>query len=286
MNSKEVPFDPKHPRCYTKVVLDPDEKEVIYASILGDGSVTKPSTGNLCFYHEAHADEQLPYLEWKSHYFEKFEPYFYKSLKSLQTPRHVFWNNLRKLFYQEGKNKRATKVLTKEILDCLGPLGLMVWHIDDGSYNYSNRTVQWSTDCFTKKQVVLVKRWLFEKFGIATTTPKHQNRHVVHFSRNQARKLLALFEQYYDSLPKCPFIIRKFGKDETRLQEGIKKHRGYGKLYMRKRRLRLRLTNPEKYWKAQLKANKGRRLKYQTDEEYRKKIVQREAARRAKKAKI
>jgi hypothetical protein len=79
------------------------------------------------------------------------------------------------MFYPEGK-----KVVTKEILDQIGPLGLAVWFMDDGKVDFGIRysynptpDIVICTDSFTKQECEIIREWFLEVFQIESRVIKN-----------------------------------------------------------------------------------------------------------------
>lgn len=157
---------------YTK-----DQKQIIYGSLLGDGSLSKDNR-----YKEAHCLKQKKYIEFKAKVLNNHVSclttyprskgsfssdlfYFYLTLKT-----NPFIKNLRHNLYKNNK-----KTINKKFLNKLKPLGLAIWYMDDGNLMWRKNNglfrvsgCQLSTQGFTKKENIIIQKWLKEVYNIIT----------------------------------------------------------------------------------------------------------------------
>src|SRR6185437_11884684 len=114
-----------------------DQKQIILASLLGDGWLNQRKYGSP-YFAEAHSLKKNDYLNWKAKQLNaniqtpckhkvKGEEYF---SQALQTQVNPAFQEFIDLCYKDGK-----KYISKEWLSQLSPLGLAIWIMDDGSIN-------------------------------------------------------------------------------------------------------------------------------------------------------
>lgn len=107
-------------------------EEIIFGTILGDGSLERPGK---CKYRKLaipHSPKQKEYLLW----FQEKLNELHSSINSsgdkwgtlkLQTPPHPRFDEMYEICYPGGKKR-----ITQKWLDQLTPLSLAVWYMDDG----------------------------------------------------------------------------------------------------------------------------------------------------------
>lgn len=177
--------------CREKVLpITSNAEQIILGSILGDGYMSPhrhPQDTHLTLNSElriAHGVNQKDYAEYLKHLLEKEgircsliyrettneKPHYIKGrlIKSkglyyMKTQRNVSFNYYRDMFYRP--NKRINRFLYK-----LNPLGLSIWFMDDGYKN--GRGFVLCTDCFSFKEVNLLRKVLKHNFNLDTTIQK------------------------------------------------------------------------------------------------------------------
>jgi hypothetical protein len=130
--------------------LTEEEEQVIRASLLGDGGLYT-SNEKTAYFMEGHGIEQEPYLKWKQAFLTRINPVIRRCLSkktgklecALRTGSFECLEKIRKEYYLKEKR------ITRSILDKLTPLGLAIWHLDDGYLNEHGRGIRLSTCCFT-----------------------------------------------------------------------------------------------------------------------------------------
>lgn len=102
------------------------------------------------------------------------------------------------------------KSITKELLSKLNrPLCLAVWFMDDGCADYAG--VSFNTQCFTKKEVDLLRYSLQRIYNLETTKRKNKNGWIIYIPKRSLNKFSSLVEKYL--LPEfkyklCPYSLR------------------------------------------------------------------------------
>lgn len=211
--------------------------QVLIGSLLGDGGVYPSRRGN-SYFVEGHSLNQSDYLKWKAGI---LIPYFggkvvtrnydYKSTY-FQSHVHPVFTELRKLWYPNGK-----KVLPEGELQKLDALGLTVWYMDDGSYDYQNHCCTLSIRGFQGQELV-IQRWFKERWGI--------NPHIITscsrltFSVKDSDKLLCSVAEHIH-----PSMIYKLGHLNLNNQVMIDAARRRRREYLQKNRDKIRSRHRE-----------------------------------------
>lgn len=187
--------------------LTENEKQVLYGSLLGDGALTvKEGYSKNATFTEGHCLEQRPYLEWKAEQLVRFKPVVrdlnlkenIKAFKingkcQLYTSPAPILNKLYLKFY--GKKK----IVTRELLDELTPLGLAVWYMDDGSYvgskNSPNSVLY--TNCFSYEEHEIMQDWFKERWNIDVRILEQEKKyHYLRFPVSETVKLHNIIKQH------------------------------------------------------------------------------------------
>ena len=191
------------------------EKQIIYGTLLGDGSLTPSTTGyNLSL---THGLNQKEYLQWKINNLSTIIHTSYNTYTkgnynqaSVKSIYHPFLSKIRNLLYENNSRKVNLKFLNK-----INSLGLSVFYLDDGSFNknYNSRQITLSTEGFGKKGSELISDWLLSKFNIPSTileytqkkhgySSKQKQQFRLTINRNESLKMFSIIKEH---IPKCMF---------------------------------------------------------------------------------
>lgn len=243
-------------------------EQVLLGSLLGDGSLSHQY--KTPHYSETHGIAQKDYLRWK----QKFLPF---KTKYSESPKEnsacQIWSGCHPEFeeYHTLKDKEELQ----KILSKLNTFGLIVWYLDDGSYNYRNGTIviyRKKASLRHQQQYPIVKKWFQEKYAV---TP---NLAVTgfYFSTNDSKKIMKKFQPCISQLPRT--IIYKFGMDEKRKKDAEKKVRLY------RQRPEVKKRRKEYYQRPEVREREKTRRKTLKYKEWYKKYKQRpEVEKRMKK---
>jgi hypothetical protein len=145
----------------------------------------------------------------------------------------------RDMFYMNSEY--GNKCLKSGILDLLEPLGLAVWYMDDGSYNYRNRISSICSFVCDLRYLNKIKNYFNKRWGIECRINKTNpgsfssfkgKRHRIDFTVQSTDKFLRLIEPF---IPFCMdyklgHVKNKNLKRILRLEEDKrKKYRLYNK---------------------------------------------------------
>ena len=154
-------------------------EQVLLGSLLGDGSLhIHKKRGKNATYTEEHSLKQLQYAKWKNSFLKFKETLVNRKEKRfgdvreyqqvcIYSPASPTLTEYYSFFYPNGK-----KVVTREILDKLEPLGLAVWYCDDGCYLYRQNMINFATNKFTKKENEFIIDFFYKKFHIKSRLRK------------------------------------------------------------------------------------------------------------------
>ena len=145
--------------------LNEDQKQVVYGSILGDGSLREVSENGCVQLRIDHGIEQADYCRWKEEIFNPWVGYSFTEDKKVGFDTIPMYELIE---LAEYKNVTGECVIPGEILDNFDKLALAVWYMDDGTYRPANK---WGNGqsviyCTKFKNRELLQDMLKEKFGL------------------------------------------------------------------------------------------------------------------------
>ena len=156
-------------------------------------------------------------LKLKSFIF-KFNKYHQPLIKK----GNGIFKDYRELFYPNGK-----KIVTREILDKLDPLGLAVWYLDDGSYDYSHKRLNIATNGFTLIENKIIHQYFKEKWNIDCKIQKAKTHYYIRFNKEYTNKFIELIKTHIMQIPSMTY---KIGLDEDRKILAKTKQENYSKI--------------------------------------------------------
>lgn len=140
---------------------------IIVGSLLGDGSISKQSSGS-CYFSKCQTERRIQYLNW---HYDELKPYsssvnsydnYAKGKKyrksNFITCVHEDFKTLRNKWYPETK-----KIVPNDLQ--LDPLSIAIWFFDDGSNEKHARLCKFATYCFSKEDCEFLCQQLF-RFNI------------------------------------------------------------------------------------------------------------------------
>jgi len=134
------------------------------------------------FYVRGYCSNNLPVF-----YVQKYDNKIYEAYR-FGTYGFTSFLWLYKLFYTNSK----IKIIPTNIIDLLTPLAILI--MDDGTYKKPG--VRIATNCFTKKEVELLKLALETKFNIKSTLHKNNNKYQLYIKQESMCILKELILPY------------------------------------------------------------------------------------------
>lgn len=197
-----------------------DLDSIVYGTLLGDASLSKPSGKANSNFTLSHSPKQKEYLEFKkdlvnniSHVKMKYKEIDYTNKQNQKTYKTCYYysnyleyfTKLRKIFYLSGR-----KIVTRKILNKLKPLGLALWWMDDGSLviyerkdrNAVNRYATLATCNFTYEEHEIIVKYfnevwdIFPKIKKRTATKSDKEYYVLKFPMKEFRKFKEIIEPH------------------------------------------------------------------------------------------
>lgn len=206
------------------------QREYLFGSLLGDDYLRKNKGGKYPSLRVAHSIEQRKYVNWKYHIWESIVPGGIKRNVPIKTSTGVYFmdrfttaahpdfKEFFEIFYQDSR-----KVVSEKILHNLTPLSLAVWYMDDGYYKRHRGRAQLSTNSFTYKENVIIKKYFEETWGISPNIGKSDSgTHYIWFNTGDTieffnvikNHILPLFGYKVDLERKL--MWRAFSEDELK----------------------------------------------------------------------
>lgn len=184
--------------------LTPIEEQVIVGSLMGDLHCRLAhSAKNPCL-EGGHGPAQKEYMEWKLKILSRLKC---RVSKSKDGAFHFASKNFPCLHtYLQLFYPNKIKTVTREILDKIDRLGLLIWYLDDGSYSKRNKGSSLFTNCFTHEEHLLIKNWFQDKWDINPSIYQFINAngktvYYLYFIIKETNKLYSLFADF--EVPEC-----------------------------------------------------------------------------------
>lgn len=154
-----------------QVPITPRQMEIILGSLLGDCCLKKNSASS--YLSISHTIKHKEYIDW-----------LYKELESIcPTPPNQYLSKGKYItcwFLSEARKDlkvlrdklyTPTKKINEWWINQIGPLGLAVWYMDDGSMLYVNKSkliYSFATNSFSEEENYMLSKLLKEKFDLNT----------------------------------------------------------------------------------------------------------------------
>ena len=198
------------------------KEQIILGSILGDGYIYKDKRYEGYGYSERHSLKQKNYLIWKNKYLN----FSFKEYKNKKYNICIIRKGDKKFKYYRGLfYPKGIKIVTRNILEKLDPLGLAVWLMDDGNYDYEHNNLRLYTQSFGLKGNKIIQKWFSNRWNIISkirmTTKIIGNDNIrkkyfyLEVNRDNSRKFIEIIKNH---IPK--FMDYKIGLDEKRKERG------------------------------------------------------------------
>jgi len=152
--------------------LDERQIQLMIGGLLGDSYLSPSYDNKSARLRIGHCAAQKEYLEWKKNFFVDIASNTKTNIDNKGFVSCYFatkcipaLKEYRDLFYK----KDGTKIITREILNRLSPLGLAIWVMDDGCRDKSNNKIVLYTNCFTLKEQEIIKQYFEDAFNIPSS---------------------------------------------------------------------------------------------------------------------
>lgn len=186
----------------TEGSLTEEQKQIIVGCLLGDGTMRIKTNALLEINHSVEQKELVDWLYASLKQFVGTEPKVRKGngkrIAYRFTTRSLpIFTSLYYQFFPQGKKKLPIKIT-------LSPLVLAVWFMDDGSK--SRTSIYLNTQQFSLEEQELLRRMLYEQWGIETTLNKDKIYSRIRIRVSSIEKFVVLIKpyllpQFYYKLP-------------------------------------------------------------------------------------
>lgn len=184
-----------------KLKLNSTQRSILVGLLLGDGHLETLNEGRTYRLKVEHSIKQKEYVEWLYEQFKNFvrqKPQIkIKKIENRKLLSFYFTTYSVGLFrfygqqFYHGKKKIIPKII-KKLMD---PSALAIWFMDDGSWKSNkHRTYIIHTLGYRKKELMLIKEVLEEKFGIAISIHKQYNKWRIYILSDSSEKFRKLIE--------------------------------------------------------------------------------------------
>jgi hypothetical protein len=194
------------------------QMQIIRGTLLGDGYLSFPAkrSSTACL-EVTHSLKQKEYIDWLMNELNPFicntttrhlEPrfivdHYIDEVHSLRfrTISHPMLNPLMKEYYPNGK-----KVLSKQCLDQLEPLGLAVWYMDDG-IKYNHNVLEIALGECGQQVADEISQWFNDKFSMQTTNRYTRGGFRVHMRTKDSKTFASIIKPHI--LPSMTYKIEQ-----------------------------------------------------------------------------
>jgi transposase len=149
-------------RAHLPNSLNETEEQIIYGSLLGDGSITLQKKTEYNF-RGVHSAKQLTYMQWKKKLLKRWDPKIYFTSNNeticLYTPYHSIWKKINQKSYIDGR-----KTINQDWLEKIDYLGLSCLIGDDGTRHGNGCRI--ATNNFNKKEHKMMTEVFSDAFNV------------------------------------------------------------------------------------------------------------------------
>lgn len=192
----------------SQVAISSMQRSFIIGSLLGDGTMRMGKGAINANFKVEQGLVQKDYVFWKYEILKSLvftEPkisYRYNPEKErypkswwFRTIRHPLLTQIYDMFYIRDGYKTGRKIIPKNIMDLLDPLGLAVWIMDDGSYNKG--VIDISTYSFLLPEIKLLQEILKKKFNVEIRYFKDRDKgYRMYCNMKETKKLIQTIKPY------------------------------------------------------------------------------------------
>ncbi len=178
-----------------------EEFQIILGSVLGDGSLIKTHTNGGTILKIAHCEKQKEYLEYKWNFLKnnaseiKHYKFHDSRRKNPEYYNYQFYTKSSKTLNEMYNNwYHPYKIIYREDLLKLAPLGLAIWYMDDG-YKVKDGGAMLCTNNFTKFELEIIKDMFLKNFNIEVTLNNNVS-NLVYIPFKEFPKFKKIIEPY------------------------------------------------------------------------------------------
>lgn len=193
-------------RANPEIEITPIAEQVIIGSLLGDGCIVRKN--NNCAFTFNHSLVQSDYALYKANLLQKEKIYvrqelLHKSYKQAYIRGRLIKDNGQARATTEinvafNKFRDEWYIPKKEVPDSiskLGPLGLAIWYMDDGTNHYPTGAY-FSTNGFNHESQLKLVNVLKENFDITAHIHKNKDKEILYIVQKDKLKLFDIIRPY------------------------------------------------------------------------------------------
>jgi len=154
--------------------LNSIQEQIFNGHMLGDGYLSKRPNDKNAKFGILRATQDLEYLQWSAEYFNEYlttrgikDSSFFDSRTNKIYYRSDFYTRSLPVFteYYNKWYPEGYKIIPTDLT--LTPMTIAIWLCDDGCITKTKKalTIAFSTDCFPKSNVVILKNKLIDLYG-------------------------------------------------------------------------------------------------------------------------
>lgn len=180
------------------------QEQILLGSLLGDGHLETGTQGRTYRYRVVQSTKKPLYFQFLYNTFQDFistdiSTRVYKT-KSGESSTQMFTTQTSSVFQPYGSlfYNEKTKCVPKTIGNCLTPLSLAVWYMDDGSMKSSkSKGVYLNTHCFSCDEIDFLCEILGQNFGLKAWRTKDKQSFRIYISGKSYDHLRNLITPYF-----------------------------------------------------------------------------------------
>ncbi|OGI17388.1 MAG: hypothetical protein A3J63_00900 [Candidatus Moranbacteria bacterium RIFCSPHIGHO2_02_FULL_40_12b] len=197
MYSKEIEAHKKTLR------ISDAQRDILVGLMLGDGHLETQNNGKTYRLKVEQSANKAEYVQWLYKSFENFvlnKPKSKEKIRNGVVTENIWFSTLSHgsfRFYAQQFYVNGKKVIPKIIGKLLTPLSMAVWFMDDGSIKSKfHRAKIINTQCFAKKEVLLLIKILKDKFKINAKLREQKDGYQIYIISESINNFRKLVEEY------------------------------------------------------------------------------------------
>lgn len=179
------------------------QREILVGLMLGDGHLETQNRGKTFRLKVEQSANKAEYVDWLYKNFENFvlnKPKIKDKQRNGVVTRNIWFTTLSHgsfRFYAQQFYANDKKVIPKIIGKLLTPLSMAVWFMDDGSIKSKfHKAKIINTQCFTRREVLLLIKILKDKFEINAKLREQKDGYQIYILSESAGKFKEIIEKY------------------------------------------------------------------------------------------
>ena len=179
-----------------------DQEQIIIGSLLGDGyihGVKGTNSGTFLSLH--HCAKQKEYIEWKASFFKDISSLYENTRydERFKNPEYIDYvlqtRSILELVPYRNNWYTPEKRIYEPDLNKLGPLGLAIWYMDDGTKCKPYGGAILCTNCFTRDELIIMQTMLKNNFNLNVTL-NIKSANMIYIPSSEFSKFKKIVEPY------------------------------------------------------------------------------------------